>query len=616
MIAIQPSKDLIDVGTSSASVVRSRSRCRSRALSKSDFGSESFEKVTLKRKRCIEPSSFKLEMTRGDGRVSIAPIFLSWAVCRDLPTKFLAVQLPDNLTLPDFKYFADDGRSSMMPVSRIGYLPIIPSSPSNPEVVAKAVAVLQQTADSLHQEYTVITCDLAIYEIILALRSKDPKSYEKVVPRLGGLHIAMNFLGAIGYLMKGSGLEELFSKANILLPGSAKKAMTGKPFYRCVRAHQIVAEALCRMYFEAFEDHCLAFGKDTAVMDHIEKVLSEIDVNSSWGTVTGAISDLQSTLEDFDSFLETSFTSKLWLQYMRMCFILMDFLIAERSGDWWRHLKAASLMIPYMAASGHYKYAECLTLYLREMACAPQKLIEIFKEGLFNVKRTPGSMNCVAPDHALESSLNLEAKQKSGLRGVTLNKAAVAKWTLTLPFCSRVSSSLQSMAGLDGATEFDNNILQSHDKTSSLVDKSVSILEEHIHPFKYDEVPLVNVITFETVDTAIAERIVSAEKIGLDAVEDYLKGNSSAFSKIKVQTMESCLKPTQKTKRTFANPVEELEAVKKVLLNVGKNPGSATDMLKKILQHELLQYSPALFEAQSEGFRLRTGKKSDLINFI
>ena len=143
MIAIQPSKDLIDVGTSSASVVRSRSRCRSRALSKSDFGSESFEKVTLKRKRCIEPSSFKFETIRGHGRVSIAPIFLSWAVCRDLPTKFLAVQLPDNLTLPDFKYFADDGRSSMMPVSRIGYLPIIPSSPSNPEVVAKAVAVLQ-----------------------------------------------------------------------------------------------------------------------------------------------------------------------------------------------------------------------------------------------------------------------------------------------------------------------------------------------------------------------------------------------------------------------------------------------------------------------------------------
>jgi hypothetical protein len=31
----------------------------------------------------------------------------------------------------------------------------------------------------------------------------------------------------------------------------------------------------------------------------------------------------------------------------------------------------------------------------------------------------------------------------------------------------------------------------------------------------------------------------------------------------------------------FANPVEELEAVKKFLLNVSENPGSPTDMLKK-----------------------------------
>ena len=39
-----------------------------------------------------------------------------------------------------------------------------------------------------------------------------------------------------------------------------------------------------------------------------------------------------------------------------------------------------------------------------------------------------------------------------------------------------------------------------------------------------------------------------------DAVDNNLVGNSSAFLMTKVQTIESCLKSTQKAKRTFAKP--------------------------------------------------------------
>ena len=43
----------------------------------------------------------------------------------------------------------------------------------------------------------------------------------KLFPRLGGLHISMNFLKAIGEHMSGSGLKDVWVESNVLAEGAA-----------------------------------------------------------------------------------------------------------------------------------------------------------------------------------------------------------------------------------------------------------------------------------------------------------------------------------------------------------------------------------------------------------
>lgn len=52
---------------------------------------------------------------------------------------------------------------------------------------------------------------------------------------LGGFHLLMSFMGAIGYIMAGSGLKELWS--TIYATNSIEKMMTGHAYSRAVRAH-------------------------------------------------------------------------------------------------------------------------------------------------------------------------------------------------------------------------------------------------------------------------------------------------------------------------------------------------------------------------------------------
>ena len=59
---------------------------------------------------------------------------------------------------------------------------------------------------------------------------KYPEKYERVFVRLGGFHIAENFMGAIGFFMKDSGLEEIMKDSGICRGGTANKILSGKGY--------------------------------------------------------------------------------------------------------------------------------------------------------------------------------------------------------------------------------------------------------------------------------------------------------------------------------------------------------------------------------------------------
>ena len=80
--------------------------------------------------------------------------------------------------------------------------------------------------------------------------------------------------------------------------------------------------------------------------------------------------------------------------YMDMVMILKRFIHAEREGLWEEHLAEVEKMLPYLVASGHYKYVSCLPHYLEAMkslSTLVPNIHKVFKDGRFTVHQTEGS---------------------------------------------------------------------------------------------------------------------------------------------------------------------------------------------------------------------------------
>ena len=128
----------------------------------------------------------------------------------------------------------------------------------------------------------------------------DQNIFSKFVPRLGGMHMMMNFVGAVGALMRGSGLEDILKSTFAGVP----KLLSGKKFPQNVRAIRIVTEELLRPIFNNQELHTM-------------KELTDY----------------------LDSKSKNSNTTKLWVDCLiKPVLIMMEFIRAESEGDWPLHL--------------------------------------------------------------------------------------------------------------------------------------------------------------------------------------------------------------------------------------------------------------------------------------
>jgi hypothetical protein len=144
-----------------------------------------------------------------------------------------------------------------------------------------------------------------------------PNLFEKFIPRLGGMHTLMSFIGSVGYLMANTGLETILQSAFAGVP----KLLSGKKFPQNFRALRLTVEELLRNHLDGIK---------------------------SFSNLT----------EKLDALCVQSRTSKVWIQNLiKPVMIMMVFVRAEREGDWFLHLSAVQAMLPYFFAAGHFNYA-------------------------------------------------------------------------------------------------------------------------------------------------------------------------------------------------------------------------------------------------------------------
>ncbi len=300
------------------------------------------------------------------------------------------------------------------------YLPLIDMAPSDPDTMMTALSQAQQLTSDTGQTFTVFTCDLQLYRVSLHVMWTYPDHFKNVILRLGGMHALMSFVGSIGTLMAESGLSEVLGDVF----GGVSKMLTGKKFPQNVRAIRFVAEELIRGIFER---NPLASHED--LMKHLEELACR------------------------------SKTAKLWIDVViKPVFIIMQFVRAEREGDWPLHLKAFRRMIPYFFAAAHVHYARYGLYYLRCMESLPAEVLEHFMKGEHVMRHVKGLWNGIWSDMFIESTFMRYGHGQSGIIGITLKPETLKTWALGLHICGSLETNLDDMVSGENVS------IQSHHK--------------------------------------------------------------------------------------------------------------------------------------------------------
>ena len=96
----------------------------------------------------------------------------------------------------------------------IGYMPLILSPAHEYETLNTVIVRCKHIAEILGQEHVVLTADEALFSRLMEL--KWSQDYSFLIPKMGGLHISMNFMKALGKHFEATGLLELWTESGLL----------------------------------------------------------------------------------------------------------------------------------------------------------------------------------------------------------------------------------------------------------------------------------------------------------------------------------------------------------------------------------------------------------------
>lgn len=312
--------------------------------------------------------------------------------------------------------------------SKIVFLPFIHAPPTQYDTVLTSLLEASERSSAHGQKTCIVTYDQPLYLKArdIVENSKHPQ-LNSVVVRLGGFHLLMSFMGAIGAIMAGSGLKELLT--TIYAENSVDRILNGHAYSRAVRAHILTNYALVSLIV----NNEIEFTEEEH--QEIEKLLlcerSVILRAADNETVQFLSSKFKTAMDQLE---QRSPTSKLWIQYYKMTTLMKQFIQAERMGDWELHLETIKSMLPFFHSAGHFLYAKSARLYVQDMDGLRQKMdpmeFNLFTEGYFTIRRSHKFWSGLWTDLTIEQVLMRSMKSQGGLtHGRGISNSVLARWT-------------------------------------------------------------------------------------------------------------------------------------------------------------------------------------------
>lgn len=333
----------------------------------------------------------------------------------------------------------------------IKFLPIIDLSPTDENCIYSTLIFIIDQAKKLDISVPCVTFDQPLWLKAIGIIAETGLN---IVARLGGFHTVMSFLGSIGKMMKGSGIEEVF--AEVYAENSVEDIISGKAVSRAIRAHFMVESALKCLLFDIAKDN---FDIDVdslkSLLDSTEDETGKAKLNSF--AESKVIHDINSALEAVTSQLAAkSRTAKLWLSYLHYISILKQYILAERTSNWQLHLNSTVEMLNLLASTGHTHYAKSARFYVQQMQALEYKhpwLHDKFMGGEHAVKRSRHSWAGLWSDLVIEQTPMRSVKSRGGLtRGRGMTESVRHKWVLSLNYSAAIHDAMTELSGVKTKT--------------------------------------------------------------------------------------------------------------------------------------------------------------------
>lgn len=356
-----------------------------------------------------------------------------------------------------------------VPAASLQLLPIIDLKPTDETCMYSTLLFIIDQYRKFRDDVPCVTFDQPLYvkAIDIATAAK-----LNIVCRLGGFHTVMNFLGAIGYIMAGSGLESLLEL--MYGPNTVQQVLTGKAYARAVRGHFIIQDALLQLVLQRLVAQETLDNSSTVTESMLRNTTEEIQtttvdvMHQLYGQIwqdrvdvgddcilqqCEALSTVASGLQNvMIEMMSESRTSRLWLNYINWIDVIKMFITAERTSNWKLHLLACQSMLNVFAAAGHFNYARTCRLYLQQMSDLEDNhpsLYQQFMQGNHTIRRSERMWAGLSCDLVIEQTLMKSAKGRGGLtRGRGMHDTVRHTWTSTMSECAGIHLAMITATGL------------------------------------------------------------------------------------------------------------------------------------------------------------------------
>lgn len=491
-------------------------------------------------------------------------------------------------------------KESVFHVSDVVALPFINLDPNNLSTVYTALLFAQSEASKYNRNYCIVTFDQPLFIKAVDIITASPE-LANVVARLGGFHLLMSFMGATGFIMAGSGLEELWR--TIYGSDSITHMLDGHAYSRALRLHTLSAQVIVTVLFET---PGALDGVDVVALNQIWSDLVAEEIGVSDAMSDPAIQQLTNTIiQLYQTASHQSRTAKLWIQYVDQVSLMKQFVRAERSGYFSLHLHTIARMQPYLHAAGRLAYAKSSQVYLQAMEDLEEKMpLEDWEkfvgDGYFTIRRTSKFWSGVWSDMTIEQVLMRAMKTTGGLtRGRRITDSTLAQWVGAVPLCIPICEALEELSGMHCETSDQHSLHKDHAElgqarqTQDAADRNrlFEWLKSH-NPFEYSD-KLVSIFTGVEADSRI--NCDNAVTIGS---EQHMQMMGQNFADLKLQKKKQ-VQPLSAMRSTIKVRNESVIVNEQQMLNRILAVLQSSNDLRDFVQYEFVNFAPALFDAVS-----------------